>query len=126
MNGWIARVSSVMTTVIVIMMRHSMSDIVACDTDSDSESDKYSEMTGIILHNIYVSHTNYHLSTPHIQHTVTAIQSVRLTPIYDKVESFSRYITPVVKCVHVCQRSVSHTDFILNTLTQNLVLRKCP
>ena len=61
-----------MMTVIVIMMRHSMSDIVACDTDSDSETDMYSEMTRIILHNIYLLNiyltpTKYHLSSPLIQ-----------------------------------------------------------
>ena len=54
-----------MVTVIVIMMRHSMTDIVACDSDSTRESDTYTEMTRIILHNIYVSHTNYHLLSSH-------------------------------------------------------------
>lgn len=59
-------------TVIIIIMRHSMTDIVACDSDSTSDSDTYTEMTRIILHNIYVSHTNYHLSS---SHTVSPIHS---------------------------------------------------
>ena len=72
--------------VIVIMMRHPMTDIMVCDTDTDM---LYTEMTGIILHNIYLSHTNYPLSASHI---VIAIHRVGLMAIYDKVESLKRHI----------------------------------
>lgn len=42
-----------------------MTDIVACDTDTDM---LYTEMTGIILHNIYVvSNTSYIIYHPHIE-----------------------------------------------------------
>ena len=76
-------------TVSIIIMRHSMTDIVVCDSDSTSDSDTYTEMTRIILHNIYVvSNTSYIIYHPHIE-SLQYSQSdllpymIRWTPLID-------------------------------------------